>query len=87
MSFQDIRDAREGFVRENIGDRLIKIESFVVGVIAFFVLAGYTEIGFLKSLIIGSVIAKVLPWLIGLLQKFAFASIAVPHLMQYFVST
>lgn len=71
MSYQDIRDAREGFVDLDIGDKIVRIESFIVGV-ACFIGALALGMGFVVAIIAGGVVAFVLPWLIGLVEIFAW---------------
>lgn len=71
MSYQDIRDTREGFVRSDIGDRLVRIEAFIVGVVCFIGLLALHK-GFGIALITGGVVAFVLPWLMGLIEVFAW---------------
>lgn len=71
MSYQDIRDAREGFVRSDIGDRLVRIEAFIMGVICFIGLMALHK-GFGIAVVTGVVVAFVLPWLMGLIEVFAW---------------
>lgn len=71
MSYQNIRDSREGFVRSDIGDKLVRIEAFIMGVVCFIgLLTLHKGIGI--SIVAGVVIAFVLPWLMGLVQIFAW---------------
>lgn len=72
MSFQDIRDTREGFVRADIGDRLISIESKIIGVVAFFALWLGANQSFLVALVVAAVCIVVVPWLVGLISIFAW---------------
>ena len=76
MSYQDIRNAREGFVRSDIGDKLIRIEAFIVGLACFIGLLAL-EMGFVIALITGVIVAFVLPWLVGLIEIFAWIATVV----------
>lgn len=71
MSYQDIRNTREGLVRSDIGDKLIKIESQIVGIVAFITLLCIHK-GFKISLVCWAGISFILPWLVGLIPYFAW---------------
>jgi len=70
--FNHIRDAREGFVDMSAGDKLLKVESIILGIVAFIYFIAKTEVGFFPSLIIAAVVAIVFPWLVGLIEIFAW---------------
>ena len=73
MSYQDIRDAREGFVRSDIGDGMIKVESVIIGIITFFLLIN-NDMGFFKSLMIAILVIAVTPVLVGLIKPLAIVA-------------
>ena len=66
MSYNDIRNAREGFVDMGIGDSLIKLESRILGIALFIVMLVY-DYGFVNALIAGIACMVVFPILIGLI--------------------
>ena len=66
MSYNDIRNAREGFVDMGIGDSLIKLESRILGIALFIVMLVY-DYGFVNALIAGLACMIVFPILIGLI--------------------
>lgn len=72
MSFRNITDTREGFVNMRAGDKLIRIESIIMGIILFFAAIATFDMGFVKALILGIVVAVVFPWLTGLIESFAW---------------
>lgn len=76
MSYQDIRNAREGFVRSDIGDKLVRIEAFIVGVLCF---SGLIALGksFGVAVFTGIVVSAILPWLMGLIPAFAWIAAIV----------
>lgn len=76
MSYEDIRNTREGFVDMGAGDLLVKIESKIVGVVAFIGLLCMQK-GFFASLILGIIIGGAFPWLVGLVPGFAWIAITV----------
>lgn len=84
MSYQNIRDTREGFVRSGIGDRLVRIEAVIVGIIGFCLCMFGFKTGFVTSLIVGVMIVIVLPWLMGLIEVFAWVVITVFSLVWAF---
>lgn len=66
MSFMDdIRDAREGYVRGDIGDALIAIESVLIGVAIGFLLYYKAGISVLQCIVIAIIVTAVIPWLVG----------------------
>lgn len=72
MSYRDIRDAREGFVDMSVGDGIIKVESIILGIVAFIFGMTNLNLDFVVALLIGFVIAIVFPWLTGLIVAFAW---------------
>ncbi len=66
--FSFIRDIREGFVDSDIGDKIMTIESIIIGVIGFFVSLLHFDFGFGKSAIIALVICVLIPCLVGLIE-------------------
>lgn len=71
MSFQNIRDTREGFVDMSTGDNLMKLEARSIGIAAFFALWLAAGVGFFPALVIGSVSCLVVPWLVGMIPAVA----------------
>lgn len=71
MSYQDIRNAREGFVDMGIGDNLIRWEARIIGVSAFIALLVYNY-GFVKALAVGLGCIVIVPVLIGLIPIVAW---------------
>ncbi len=74
MSYQNIRDTREGFVNMGAGDRLIKIESKILAVVAFILMLAYFKMGIISALVVGLVVGFVFPWLVGLIEFFAWVA-------------
>lgn len=72
MSYQDIRNTREGFVDMGAGDKLIRIESKILAVLVFILMLAYFKMGIVSALIAGAVIGFVFPWLVGLVEFFAW---------------
>ena len=72
MSYRDIRDAREGFVDMDMGDKIIHIESIIMGIAGFIVGIAFLDLGLVVSLIVGGMVAFVFPWLVGLFTIFAW---------------
>lgn len=72
MSYDDIRNAREGFVDMRAGDSLIRIESIILAVISFIAGLAYYKLGFVSALIVAVIVAGVFPWLAGLIKIFAW---------------
>ena len=72
MSYQDIRNTREGFVDSGIGDKIIKIESIILGIVVFILALTQMKTGFVTALVAGIVVAFVFPWLTGLIEIFAW---------------
>lgn len=77
MSYQDIRDSKEGFVRGDIGDGFVRLECFFLGLGAFLGLWKGGVMNFIPSLAIGVIITNALPWLIGLIDIFAWIAAVV----------
>lgn len=77
MSYQDIRNTREGFVDSGAGDRIIRIESKIVAIVAFVLMLTYFEKGIIPALIAGVVVGFVFPWLVGLIEFFAWVATIV----------
>ena len=50
MSYQDIRDSREGFVNMGAGDKLIRIESKILAVITFILMLAYFKSGIISCI-------------------------------------
>lgn len=71
MSYQDIRNTREGFVNADAGDKIVKFESRILGIVSFFALLIKGE-SFVFSLIVGILIFGVFPYLIGLVSVFGW---------------
>lgn len=74
MSYQDIRNTREGFVDMGAGDKLIRIESKILAIVVFIVLLAYLKMGVGQALIAGVVVGFVFPWLVGLVEFFAWVA-------------
>ncbi|RKI41199.1 zinc-ribbon domain-containing protein [bacterium D16-51] len=72
MSYQTIRDTREGFVNMGAGDKLIKVESKLLAIVTLLVMWLALDTGFITALITGAVIAFLFPWLVGLIEFFAW---------------
>lgn len=70
MSYNDIRNAREGFVDSAIGDSLIKTESIIIGIVAFIALL-IKGSGFITALVVGVGCVFVVPIIIGLIPSVA----------------
>ncbi|MCH5251291.1 MAG: hypothetical protein J1E98_15245 [Lachnospiraceae bacterium] len=71
MSYQRIRNTREGFVDMSAGDGLIKMESWLIGVVVFFYMLIGADAGFISSLIAGLLLVILVPWIVGLLPAVA----------------
>lgn len=69
--FSFIRDIREGFVDGDIGDRLVSIESKLIGIIGFFVSLIHFDFGLGKSAFIALMLCVLIPCLVGLVEIFA----------------
>lgn len=76
MGFNSIRNAREGFVDMSAGDKLIRIESIILG-IAVFIGMLCLHTGFFPALIVGALIMFLFPWLVGLIEVFAWIATIV----------
>ena len=68
--FDDLRDMREGKIRADYGDRLVKIESWIIGAAIFAVLAT-NKINMIVSAVIGIAFAIVFPILMSSFKTFA----------------
>lgn len=77
MSYQDIRDSREGFVNMGAGDKLIRIESKILAIITFILMLAYFKSGIISALIVAALIGGVFPWLVGLVKAFAWCAAVV----------
>lgn len=76
MGFNNIRDAREGFVDMSAGDKLIGVESKILGIVTFIgMLCLHT--GFFPALIVGILVMFVFPWLVGLVEIIAWIAAIV----------
>ncbi|MGN0346333.1 MAG: zinc-ribbon domain-containing protein [Lachnospiraceae bacterium] len=66
MSFmEDIRDGREGYVRGNIGDRLVAVEAVIMGIALGFFLYFKAGMSIPQYIVIASIITVVIIWLVG----------------------
>lgn len=77
MSYRNIRDAREGFVDMDMGDKIIHIESIIMGIGAFIIGIAFMDLGLVVSLVVGGLVAFVFPWLVGLFTIFAWIATIV----------
>ena len=71
MYFDFLRDTREGFVDMRIGDKLILVESIIIGVISFIVML-INDYEFVVSLVVGLGCIVVVPTLVGLVPVIAW---------------
>lgn len=81
MSYEDIRDTREGFVRMDVGDKLIGIESKFLAIVTLIVMWVALDTDFITALIAGVVVGFLFPWLVGLIGFFAWVVTIVFSLM------
>lgn len=66
MSFmEDIRYGREGYVRDNFGDKLIAIEAVIIGIAAGFLLYYKIGMSILQYIVIASIVAVAITWLVA----------------------
>ena len=71
MNYQHIRNAREGFVDMRSGDKLIRLESRLIGIAFFFYMLIGADAGFATSLIAGLLLVLIVPWIVGLIPVIA----------------
>lgn len=72
MSYDDIRDAREGYVRGDFGDALIKIESVLIGIAVGFAFLYGVKLTPVQCIIIAILVMVVVPWLVGTITILAW---------------
>lgn len=72
MDYRDIQNTREGFYSSDAGEKFIRKESIIVGIIAVLLSWLLFKWNIFASLGVGIAVGVVFPWLVGLFKWFAW---------------